>query len=100
MTAISEEGKVEELPDFDGETLPHWRRFETAWGAGKMPNQAKKGKRKKRVAVTMEEDGEGGVSIEAEENDLGKEEDGDEMEDYYGPPEPVAADEYGRGDKE
>ena len=104
MTAISEEGKVEELPDLDDQTLAHWRRFETAWGAGRVPNPAKKmGKEKKGVAVPMEEeeleeDGEGGVSIEAEENDLGKKEDGDEMEDYYGPPEPVSADEYGRGD--
>lgn len=108
MTAISEEGNVEELPDLDDETLAHWRRFETAWGAGRVPNQAKKkGKKKKRVAVTMgeerveeEDEGEGGVSIEAEKKKMGKEAFGDEMEDYYGPPEPVSADEYGRGDKE
>ena len=102
MTTISDEGKVEELPDFDDETLAHWRRFETAWGAGRVPTQAKKkGRGKKRVAVTVEgeweeDEEEGGVKIEADEKDLEEEEDGgdDMMEDYDGPPEPVSADEY------
>lgn len=59
MTVISEEGKAEELPDLDDETLAHWRRFEAAWGAGRVPIQAKrKGKEIQRATVTMEEEGE------------------------------------------
>ena len=96
VTELSEEG--EQRPDMDDETLAHWRRFEEAWSAGEIEKKGRKkrkgkGKKQERAEVVddlegEEEDGEGGVKIEAEE------EDDDTMDDLLGPPEPVSEDEY------